>query len=520
MSIFGRNCQIMDILLLLTFSVLGLASILLLWKKDKRLVSIFNVLFGALLLQWAATQLNDTGATAVYVLIAAIVLGFLTAQFVPKKALIGAVVSTVLVSIAYFTSGTGEMTVNENASQAETKFVLTAILLGALAPFIIRLKLVFISKWMPGLKPASWSIAVYSLLAAVGFLISSLTAPVYGPMLVASALLINSFYGDRRAGITAVSVFVLAAVPLLLNGQAVSVSLLNADVIAGVFIGGFSVFLLRKIWSGRNKPAPIIIGYLIVFGVIFGFTSSGKIFEQMGGFDTYIAILVGASVVQAIKGKTYQGVSLFAPVLAFGLLVPNLLKNEEMEEAKQSIITIEGTVSKEGEPQEGPEVLPITELTGDYSIINDQSKIQFSLGDEGAKTNGSFKKVSGKFNFAEDLTKAKVSVELRMEDFTTFNSMRDESLEGDEYFKVDKYPTMKFQGTGFIEKSDNLYEINGEFSMLGVKKPVTVSLQRVKLEDKIVLIGSGSLDRTKFGMTPSAAEGNVVDFNYQVELQK
>ena len=54
--------------------------------------------------------------------------------------------------------------------------------------------------------------------------------------------------------------------------------------------------------------------------------------------------------------------------------------------------------------------------------------------------------------------------------------------------------------------------------MLGVTKKVKVSLQRIDLNGRKILIGSGTIDRTQFGMAPDASEGNVVEFNYQVEL--
>ena len=509
----------MNTLLLSTLVVLGLASILLLWKKDKRLIAMFNVLFAAILMQWAATLFSSEGAIALHVLTVVVVLGYFIAQFVPSKAILGAGASAVLVLMAYFSTGIVEMTIDEGTSQAETKFVATAIILASLAPFLIRVKLGFLSRWIPAINVSSWSTAVYPLLAGVAFLLSSLTAPVYGPMLVGSGFLINSFFGDKRSGITSVSIFALASVPLLLVGEDISISMLYPDVIAGLLIGAFGVFLLNKLWSGDRSLTLVIVAYALIFGTIFGFTYAGSIFAQMGGLDTFIAALMGIALVHTIKGKSYQGVSLLAPVFAMGLYVPSLLVNEELEAAEKEIITIEaGVVDANGEKQEGPKVLPLTELSGNYRMMEDASLVQFELGDEGARTKGQFKKVSGSFSIPEDLSKASVNVIMKMADFTTFNSMRDKSLRGDDYFKTEKYPTMNFQGTGFIDKGNDLYEVNGTFKMLGKSKGVTVTLQRVEVEDRLILIGSGSLDRTEFGMTPSAAEGNVVTFNYQVEV--
>ena len=56
--------------------------------------------------------------------------------------------------------------------------------------------------------------------------------------------------------------------------------------------------------------------------------------------------------------------------------------------------------------------------------------------------------------------------------------------------------------------------------MLGVKKPIDVTLQLVEKNESKYLIGSGMIDRREFGMTPSATEGNVVEFTYQVLLNQ
>lgn len=511
----------MNALLLTTLVVLGLASILLLWKKDKRLVAMFNALFAVTLMQWAATLFNAEGAKALHVLSGVLVAGYLIAQFVPKKQVIGAIVSTILVLVAFFAAGRGEMIFNEGATVAEAKFVIAGVLLGALVPFLVRVKLNFLSKWIPALTPGAWSVSVYPLLAGIGFLIASLGSPVYGPMLVGAAFLLNSFFDNKRSANTGVSVFVLAALPLLLIGEDVNPTLLNADVIGGLLIGAFAVILLNKLWSGDRSILLALVAYGIIFGTVFGIANAGGTYEQLGGFDAFVAILVGAAVANAIKGKSYQGVSLMAPLFAIGLFVPALLVNEEEEAEKKEIITIDGSgTDDDGEPVAGPTVLALTELSGKYSIISDESVVQFELGKEASRTKGQFKKVSGSFNIPEDLSKASINVVMDMKDFTTFNGMRDKSLRGEDYFNTARYPKMTFKGTGFVEKGDNLYELEGTFRMLGKSKPVTVKLQRIELENRIVIIGSGSLDRTEFGMPANANEGNVVDFNYQVDLQK
>lgn len=512
----------MNALLLATFVVLGLAGIFLLWKKDRRLSGMFNALFALTLLQWAATQFNSEGAMALHALSSVLVIGYLIAQFVPKKPAIGAVTALVLVAAAYFITGREAMEIKGGITTADTKFVVTGIVLGALVPFLVRLKLDFLSKWIPALRPKSWSVAVYPLLAGIGFLVSSLGSPIYGPLLVGISFLINSFFDNKRSANVGVSVVTLAALPLLMSQDDMTPLLMDADVIGGLLMGTFMVILLNKLWSGKRSILLVVIAYAIIFGITFGIVKAGGTYPLLGGLDAFLAILVGAAIANAIKGKTHQGVSLMAPLFALGLFAPTLLVNKEAEEAnKKTIITIDSTGSdNKGEEVQGPKVLPLTELSGKYTIIEDASLVDFKLGQEGKETKGRFKKISGSFSIPEDLSKATVNVMMDMKDFTTFNSMRDESLRSEEYFNTARYPNMSFKGTGFTATGENVYEVEGTFRMLGKSNPVTIQLQRVELEDRIVLIGSGSLDRTKFGMTPNANEGNIVSFNYQAELQK
>ena len=507
-------------LLVATFIVLGLGAILLLWKKDKRLLGIFNVLFAATLMQWAATKFDSNGATAIHVLTGVVVLGYLIAQFVPKKPIVGAAVSTILVLVAFFATGRVEMAIGDEPNVAEAKFVVIGIILGALAPFLIRSLLSMLKGFIKEISPDAWTVAAYPALAGGGFLIATLGASVYGGLLVGSALLINVFFDNKRIANAGVSIFALATLPILLLGESTIISLMGGDVIGGLLIGAFSVALLNKLWSGKRNVVLVVVAYGIILATIFGLAYNGKIYDLMGGIDAFVAAIIGVAIANSIKGKSYQGVSLLAPLFALGLIVPTILVNEEAEAAEKRIIKIGKTTTEDGEEVEGPTVLPMSELSGNYSINPDASLVEFELGKEGAKTKGQFKKISGSFSFPEDLSKASVNVTLKMSNFTTFNSMRDESLMSDEYFSADKYPKMSFKGTGFEEVEDGLYELKGTFTMLGKTKPVIVSMQRIELEDRIVLIGSGSLDRTEFGMDPSASEGNVVDFNYQADLSQ
>ena len=68
-------------------------------------------------------------------------------------------------------------------------------------------------------------------------------------------------------------------------------------------------------------------------------------------------------------------------------------------------------------------------------------------------------------------------------------------------------------------KGDLEWEVSGQFTMLGVTKDQTITVRMVELDGRKFLVGKGEIDRTLYGMTPSATEGNIVSFDYQVELK-
>lgn len=511
----------MDILLVATLGVIGLSTFLVEWKKMNQLASIFQVLFAAIGILWMSLHFNDEAKNAFYGLIGIAVVGFLIAQFTRSNKWLAGIVPLVLSLAYFFLFGDQTMKLDGSAFVPESKFLILGIIIAAFGTLIAELKLKFLSKWIDSADHQGWIKALYLFFVGVSAFLGMFAAPGFGLILIGTTFLIGAFFRKDESGNVGVALIALSVVPLLNSELQTDVFLLSADVLEGLFLGAFGMFLISKVWNAKQvRLLPVIIAYVFGFGITAAVGYAGSELEFMGGMDAFIAAIVGASLVTVISGNSNAGISYLAPMLAIGLLLPAVLVNEEQEEAQDEIITIRQTTDAEGNEVEGPKVLSLENLNGTYSIVTDSSLVQFQLGKNGA-TKGKFKKVSGSVTIAEDMQNSKVSVQLSMKDFTTFNSMRDDHLRGDEYFEVAKYPSMSYSGTGFTKKGEGLYEIDGTFKMLGVSKPIKVTMQQVEVEGKILLIGSGTIDRTKFGMTPSAAEGNVVDFSYQVEvLQK
>jgi polyisoprenoid-binding protein YceI len=161
-------------------------------------------------------------------------------------------------------------------------------------------------------------------------------------------------------------------------------------------------------------------------------------------------------------------------------------------------------------------------MKGNYKIEKENIDFTFELGPKGGRTKGKFKALVGDVKVAEQIENSEFDVKLNVLDLTTMNKFRDESLMGAEYFNVAKFPLITFKSKKLVAKND-LYELTGEFTMLGVKKSQIVNVKLVSGTGegvKPVLIGKGSIDRTMFGMKPDPKEGNVVDFRFTIQLDK
>jgi polyisoprenoid-binding protein YceI len=166
--------------------------------------------------------------------------------------------------------------------------------------------------------------------------------------------------------------------------------------------------------------------------------------------------------------------------------------------------------------------ISLDSIKGNYIINEKTVQLNFLLGPKGGITKGAIKSFSGKIQIAKDVKKSKFSIVLPVSNLTTFNKYRDESLVEKEYFHVDLYPEMTYVVSKLEVKEDH-YVMKGNFKMLGISKPLDVELKYIGKfdsgDDKVpVLLGKSTIDRTLFGMKPDSKEGNVLDFEFKIEL--
>ena len=140
---------------------------------------------------------------------------------------------------------------------------------------------------------------------------------------------------------------------------------------------------------------------------------------------------------------------------------------------------------------------------------------------------GRFKKFSGKMESSNDnFTDAKIDFEADIDSLDTNNEQRDGHLRTGDFLDAAQYPKLTFTSTSFDKVADSIYKLNGDLSIHGVTKPVTMSAELTGTntdpwgQSKVGFEITGSIHRKEFGMEYNAAlETGGVLVSDEVKLQ-
>jgi polyisoprenoid-binding protein YceI len=366
-----------------------------------------------------------------------------------------------------------------------------------------------------------------SIVAFVGFFFAS----YFGLFLVGIGYIASSFYREDHTPNIGFSLLTLALIPFistLVGIDTIDISL--GKNLFGLFAGFSGVWFLFILSQSKINPIAFsMFGYILhlIFSVLLLMLGTQK--ADLGGVEPFLAYLTGSALAFAVyhEFKLTQLVfpSLICAGIYFGPKVNGLAKDSENPASANATSTSKSSSAKKAKPD--PFIvkgLSMDELIGEYVIDDKTSLINFSLGPKGGKTEGEIKNFSGTVKIDEKTGSSSFNVILPVKNLTTSNDLRDESLMEKTYFNVVKYPKMTYKSKK-LSKIDDYYELDGEFTLLGVTKPLKVKIKYSGSIDKEgvkvpVFIGKAALDRTKFGMSPDSKEGNLVEFDLRIELKK
>lgn len=141
---------------------------------------------------------------------------------------------------------------------------------------------------------------------------------------------------------------------------------------------------------------------------------------------------------------------------------------------------------------------------------------------------GQFNKTAGKLVLDRAAKTGSIEITVQTASIGTGDAKLEEHLRSPDFFNVEKFPTMMFKSKSVRFNGDVPASAEGELTLLGVTKPLTLTISRVvcaphpfyKKEDCGAEV-SGTLKRSDFGMTKYLpAVGDEVTLRIQVEAIK
>jgi len=118
-------------------------------------------------------------------------------------------------------------------------------------------------------------------------------------------------------------------------------------------------------------------------------------------------------------------------------------------------------------------------IAGKYSIDPSHSRLGFVARHAMiTKVRGSFNDFSGSGEFdPENQENSHVEIEIQAASIDTRNSMRDDHLRSNDFFDMEKWPTLTFASTEVLRVNDEVFRVVGDLVTKGVTKPVAIDFE-------------------------------------------
>lgn len=143
-----------------------------------------------------------------------------------------------------------------------------------------------------------------------------------------------------------------------------------------------------------------------------------------------------------------------------------------------------------------------------------------------SRSQGEFLDFDGGFEFSEgDIPAAKVAVTIQSDSIDMDDEKWNQHMKSEDYFNVEKYPTIEFHSTRVEPTGGKTFNIHGDLTMLGVTRPVVVSTRlnktgaNLKSGDYVAgFSATAFLQRSQWGMkTGIPFVGDEVEIRIEVE---
>lgn len=165
-----------------------------------------------------------------------------------------------------------------------------------------------------------------------------------------------------------------------------------------------------------------------------------------------------------------------------------------------------------------------------YTVEPTHTIPRFAINHLGFSTHmAQFTKTAGKIVLNMAAKSGSVDITIQTSSFSGgANEAFEKHVKGPDFFNVDKFPTMTFKSSKLNFTGEALTSVDGEFTMLGVSKPLTLTVTGFRCGNhpfnKKAMCGADAtakIKRSEFGMkTFIPAVGDEVTLMLQVEALK
>ncbi len=164
-----------------------------------------------------------------------------------------------------------------------------------------------------------------------------------------------------------------------------------------------------------------------------------------------------------------------------------------------------------------------------YSVDPSHTYPNFEINHLGFSTmHGRFGATTGKITLDTAAKSGRIDIAIDATSIDTGHAKRDAHLKGEEFFNVGKFPTLAYKSTKLKFDGDKLSGADGELTLLGVTKPVSLSITAFNCGphpmNKKPMCGANAtatIKRSDFGLsTYVPAVGDEVKITIEVEATK
>ena len=149
----------------------------------------------------------------------------------------------------------------------------------------------------------------------------------------------------------------------------------------------------------------------------------------------------------------------------------------------------------------------LTEVNA-QKINQEKSKVEFEIGNLGiSSVDGTIGNMKGTVSFDKNnLSKSKFDVTISPKSIDTENEERDEHLQNEDFFNVDKYLTIRFQSTSIIKKG-NEYLAKGKLTILETTKEIELPFTVSQNGSASTFTGEIDVNRFDYGLAAKSYSG-------------